>query len=95
MKTIEIINLKLVAVNQELATFNCENSLTGVIHTTLSDTAVVLDGGYVLGQYDCTHCAIDALTNAYIKLHDSEKESGSYASYKAAFNSGFASSRPH
>lgn len=96
MKTIGIINLRLIAVNQELALFNCENSMTGVIHTTpVGSTTVVLDGGYVLGMYDCPNCAIDELTDAYLNLHEAEKEYGNYTSYKSAFNSGVASSRCH
>ncbi|EOZ7468755.1 DNA breaking-rejoining protein [Enterobacter hormaechei] len=96
MKTIGIINLSLIAVNQELALFNCENSIAGVIHTTPDgSTTVVLDGGHVLGMYDCPNCAIDELTDAYINLHEAEKEHGNYTSYKSAFNSGFASSRTH
>ena len=95
MKTISIINLRLSAINQELALFNCEDSITGVIHTVPSNTTVVLDGGYVLGQYGCVHAAIDELTGVHIQLHEAEKESGTYDSYRGAFNSGFASSRRH
>lgn len=96
MKTIGIINLRLIAINQEIALFNCENAIKGVIHTTpVGTTTVVLDGGYILGMRDCPHCAIDELTDAYLNLHEAEKEHGTYASYKAAFNSGLASSRTH
>lgn len=95
MKTIQFINLHLSAVNPELALFNCENSITGVIHTVPSNTTVVIDGGHVLGQYCCAHIAIDELTNAFLQLHDAEKESGTYSAYKKAFNSGAASTRTH
>lgn len=95
MKTISIINLSLSAVNNELALFNCEDSITGVIHTAPSNTTVVLDGGYVLGQYGCVHKAVDELTSVHIQLHEAEKESGTYAAYKNAFSAGFASSRTH
>lgn len=95
MKTINIINLRLSAVNQELALFNCEDSITGVIHTVPSSTTVVLDGGYVLGHYGCVHKAVDELTSVHIQLHEAEKESGTYTAYKNAFRAGFTSSRTH
>lgn len=95
MKTFSIINLFLTAINSELALFNCEDSITGVIHTVPSNTTVVLDGGYVLGQYGCVHKAVDELITVHIQLHEAEKESGTYATYKNAFNSGHASSRTH
>jgi hypothetical protein len=95
MKTISIVSLRVSAVNQELALFNCEDSITGVIHTVPSNTAVVLDGGYVLGQFGCVHKAVDELTEVYIQLHEAEKENGTYAAYKNALNAGLASSRHH
>lgn len=95
MKSLTIINLRLVDINNELALFNCEDSITGVIHTVPSKTTVVLDGGYVLGQYGCVHKAVDELTNVHIHLHEAEKENGTYAAYKNAFSAGFASSRTH
>ncbi|HHT1485781.1 TPA: DNA breaking-rejoining protein [Enterobacter hormaechei] len=95
MKTFSIISLRLTAINNELAVFNCEDTITGVIHTVPSKTTVVLDGGYVLGRYRCVHKAVDELTNVHIQLHEAEKESGTYATYKNAFNSGFTSSRTH
>lgn len=86
MKTINIINLRLSAINNDLASFNCEDSITGVIHTTpVGSTTIVFDGGYVFGMYDCPGCAIDELTDAYINLHEAEKENGTYAEYKKNF----------
>ncbi|KAA5927829.1 MULTISPECIES: DNA breaking-rejoining protein [Pantoea] len=82
MKTISIINFQLCAINSELASFNCEGSITGVIHTTPSNTTVVLDGGYVLGRYGCVHKAVDELTDIHMQLHDAEKENGTYTEYK-------------
>lgn len=87
MKTISIINLQLTAVNPEVALFNCEDTITGVIHTIPSSTTVIFDGGYVLGQFGCVHKAVDELTTIHILLHDAEKENGTYSSYKNAFNS--------
>lgn len=83
MKTIEIINLKLTAINNDLASFKCENTINGIIHTKpLGKTTIMFDGGYVLGHYPCPHVAIDELTKIHIKLTDAEKESGTYAEYK-------------
>lgn len=94
MKTFNIINLRLSVINRDLASFNCEDSITGLIHTTpVGSTTIVLDGGCVFGVYDCPNCAIDELTGAYINLHEAEKEHGNYTSYKSAFKSGLSSSR--
>ncbi|MFP2239921.1 DNA breaking-rejoining protein [Pseudescherichia vulneris] len=83
MKSVSIINLHLSAINSELALFKCEDSITGVIHTSpIGRTTVVLDGGYVLGKFGCAHVAIDELTNVHIRLHEAEKESGTYTEYK-------------
>ena len=82
MKTINIINLRLSAINRELALFNLENSVTGLIHTAASITTVILDGGYVLGKFGCAHAAVDVLTDIQIRLYEAEKESGTYADYK-------------
>ncbi|WP_447908169.1 DNA breaking-rejoining protein [Serratia fonticola] len=83
MKTIGIINLRLTPINSDLTLFNCESSITGVIHTTsIGSTTVVLNGDYVLGKFGCPHVAIDELTNIHIQLHEAEKESGTYAEYK-------------
>lgn len=95
MKNLTIINLRLTAINNELALFNCENSIAGVIHTVHSGTTVVLDGGYVLGKFGCVHAAVDVLSNVHIQLHEAEKESGTYTAYRNAFNAGFASSHSH
>ncbi|ADP12327.1 Gifsy-1 prophage protein [Erwinia sp. Ejp617] len=43
---------------------------------------IVLDGGYVLGQFGCVHAAFDELTGVHIQLHEAEKESGTYEDYK-------------
>ncbi|MDF7681230.1 DNA breaking-rejoining protein [Enterobacteriaceae bacterium ESL0689] len=95
MKSINIINFNLLAINGELALFNCEDSIAGIIHTRPSKTTVVLDGGYVLGQYGCIHKAVDELTSIYIQLHETEKESGTYSAYKNAFSTSFSSLCTH
>ncbi|AUX72769.1 Gifsy-1 prophage protein [Erwinia pyrifoliae DSM 12163] len=82
METINIINLRLFTINSELTLFNCENSITGLIHTARSYMTIVLDGGYVLGQFGCVHAAFDELTGVHIQLHEAEKESGTYEDYK-------------
>lgn len=45
------IEMNLKAVNKEVAAFNCEKKVSGVIHsTTNGETTVILDGGYVLAS---------------------------------------------
>lgn len=47
------VELNLKAVNKEIALFNCEKKVSGVIHSAQNgETTVVLDGSYVLGQFD-------------------------------------------
>ena len=57
------VELNLKEVNKEVAVFNCEKKVSGVIHTTEDGkTTVVLDGGYVLGKFNCPHCAVTEIS---------------------------------
>ena len=83
MISIEIVNLKLFAVNKSLATFKCDDSFSGVIHTTTAgNTTVILDGGYVLGKFISPHPAIDKLTDVHVWLKEAEKKNGTYSDYR-------------
>lgn len=79
------INLKVV--NESIASFNCEQKVSGVTHTTKSgETTVILDGGYVLGSFDCPHCAIQAIGFLAAKIGDGERSGfGNYRLYKQDF----------
>lgn len=83
MKIIEV-NVKLKAINNDVASFNLNDDIRGIIHAPKhGKVTVVLDGGYVLGKYDCSLCAIDALSDVQVELLISELQSGStYSEYK-------------
>lgn len=82
------IEMNLKAVNKEIALFNCEKKVSGVIHSTKSGaTTVVLDGGYVLGQFDCPHCAVTAISLLAVQVSDGDKAGfGNYRSYKLDYS---------
>ncbi|MEB8217827.1 DNA breaking-rejoining protein [Citrobacter braakii] len=87
MKIVKV-ELNLKAVNKEIALFNCEKKVSGVIHSTKNGaTTVVLDGGYVLGQFDCPHCAITAISLLAVQVNDGDKAGfGNYRSYKLDYS---------
>lgn len=59
---ITAVELNLTIVNKEIATFNIIGTVSGVIHLPSSGTAtVVLDGGYVLGEFHCPLCAVKSI----------------------------------
>lgn len=82
MRVIEL-ELTLKAVNKDIATFSYDNAVSGVIHTpSASRATVILDGGYVLGEFHCPACALDALKDVQVKLIASEIKAGTYSDYK-------------
>jgi hypothetical protein len=82
----EIISagLDLTVVNNSIALFNCEKKVSGVIHSARTgETTVILDGGYVLGKFDCPHCAIAAVGLLVVNIRDAEKTGcGNYRHHK-------------
>lgn len=49
----------LAIVNKEIATFNINGAISGVVHLPASGpVTVVLDGGYVLGEFHCPGCTV-------------------------------------
>lgn len=53
------VEMGLAIVNKEIATFNINDSISGVVHLpTSGPVTVVLDGGYVLGEFHCPVCAV-------------------------------------
>ncbi|HFS8089967.1 TPA: hypothetical protein ACH2JA_002335 [Enterobacter hormaechei] len=57
--TITTVELSLAIVNKDLATFNVNGAISGVVHLpTSGPVTVVLDGGYVLGEFHCPACAV-------------------------------------
>ncbi|SAZ28334.1 conserved protein of unknown function [Citrobacter amalonaticus] len=82
------IEMNLKAVNKEVAAFNCEKKVSGVIHsTTNGETTVILDGGYVLGKFDCPLCAVEAISMLSVKVSDGDNAGfGNYRSYKLDYS---------
>lgn len=57
--TITTVELRLAIVNKEIATFNINGAISDVVHLPASGpVTVVLDGGYVLGEFHCPGCAV-------------------------------------
>lgn len=57
------IEMGLAIVNKEIATFNINGAISGVVHLpTSGPVTVVLDGGYVLGEFHCPVCAVKHLS---------------------------------
>lgn len=83
MKVINV-NLNMKAINKEIVTFICDEKFSGVIHsTTEGTTTVILDGGYVLGEFDCPHCAVTELSLLAANIHTGDKAGfGDYRLYK-------------
>jgi len=81
------VELNLKEVNKEVAVFNCEKKVSGVIHTTEDGkTTVVLDGGYVLGKFNCPHCAVTEISMLAVKISEGNKKGlGNYRQYKRDF----------
>lgn len=53
------IEIGLAIVNKEIATFNINDAISGVVHLpSTGPVTVVLDGGYVLGEFHCPVCAV-------------------------------------
>ncbi|MFZ3618806.1 DNA breaking-rejoining protein [Leclercia barmai] len=86
MKVITV-NLKIKAINKEIALFNCDEKFSGVIHSTSNGaTTVVLDGGYILGEFDCPHCAVTELSLLSANITTGDKAGfGDYRNYKQEF----------
>ncbi|KLT30487.1 DNA breaking-rejoining protein [Salmonella enterica subsp. enterica serovar Typhimurium] len=76
------LNLKAVSI------VYCESP--GVIHSnSTGETTVILDGGYVLGKFDCPHCA-EAISLLTVKVSDGEQAGfGNYRSYKLDYSEKF------
>ncbi|EEG9445696.1 DNA breaking-rejoining protein [Salmonella enterica] len=85
------IEMNLKAVNKSIALFNCEKKVSGVIHSnSTGETTVILDGGYVLGKFDCPHCAVKTISLLTVKVSDGEQAGfGNYRSYKLDYSEKF------
>lgn len=78
------IEMGLAIVNKEIATFNINGIISGVIHLPSSGpVTVVLDGGYVLGEFHCPVCAVKHISLLSVNFTEAQNACGmSYYDYK-------------
>ncbi|HHK9553118.1 TPA: hypothetical protein ACQZHX_002484 [Enterobacter sichuanensis] len=82
--SITTVELNLVIVNKEIATFNINGAISGVVHLPSSGpVTVVLDGGYVLGEFHCPVCAVKNISLLSVNFEEAQKSCGmSYYDHK-------------
>ncbi|MEG5670468.1 hypothetical protein UXP76_07740 [Enterobacter asburiae] len=82
--SITTVELNLVIVNKEIATFNINGAISGVVHLPSSGpVTVVLDGGYVLGEFHCPVCAVEHICLLSVNSAEAQNACGmSYYDYK-------------
>ncbi|RTO13388.1 hypothetical protein EKN76_13695 [Enterobacter bugandensis] len=82
--SVTTVELNLAVVNKEIATFNISGAISGVVHLPSSGpVTVVLDGGYVLGEYHCPVCAVKHISLLSVKFAEAQNACGmSYYDHK-------------
>ncbi|HGN8650437.1 TPA: hypothetical protein ACK1V7_001858 [Enterobacter cloacae] len=78
------VEMGLVIVNKEIATFNINGAISGVVHMpSPGPVTVVLDGGYVLGEFHCPVCAVKDISLLAINFAEAQNACGmSYYDHK-------------
>lgn len=75
--SVTTVELNLVIVNKEIATFNINGAISGVVHLPSSGpVTVVLDGGYVLGEFHCPVCAVKHISFLFVNFAEAQKSCG-------------------
>ena len=82
--TLPTVGMKLTIVNKELTTFNFNGAISGVVHLPSSGpVTVVIDGGYVLGEFNCPACAVKHVSLLSVKFAEAQNSCGlSYYDHK-------------
>ena len=82
--TITTVELSLAIINKNLATFNFNGAISGVVHLPSSGpVTVVLDGGYVLGEFHCPVCAVEHISLLSVNFAEAQNACGmSYYDHK-------------
>ncbi|HCT9942216.1 TPA: hypothetical protein OUD64_002836 [Enterobacter kobei] len=82
--SVTTVELNLVIVNKEIATFNINGAITGVVHLPSSGpVTVLLDGGYVFGEFHCPVCAVKHISLLSVNFAEAQKSCGmSYNDHK-------------
>lgn len=78
------VELSLTIVNKNLATFNVNGAISGVVHLPSSGpVTVVIDGGYVLGEFNCPVGAVKHISSLSVKFAEAQNSCGmSYYDHK-------------
>lgn len=81
---ITTVELSLAIVNKNLAIFNVNGAISGVVHLPSSGpVTVVIDGGYVLGEFDCPASAVKHISLLSVKFAEAQNSCGlSYYDHK-------------
>lgn len=81
---VKTVEMGLVIVNKEIATFNINGAISGVVHLPASGpVTVVLDGGYVLGEFHCPVCAVKHISLLSVNFAEAQDACGmSYYDHK-------------
>lgn len=83
----KVIEMKIQPVNKTVALFNCNSSVSGVIHIENHETTVILGGDHALGKFHCPICAINRITELAINIVESNKAFGmDYQQYKKSIS---------
>lgn len=82
--SVTTVELNLVIVNKEIATFNINGAISGVVHLPSSGpVTVVLDGGYMFGEFHCPICAVKHISLLSVNFAEAQKSCGmSYNDHK-------------
>ncbi|ELW1645662.1 hypothetical protein NTH58_000660 [Enterobacter oligotrophicus] len=82
--SVTTVDLNLIVVNKDIATFNINGAISGVVHLPSSGpVTVVLDGGYVLGEFHCPVCAVERISLLSVNFAEAQKSCGmSYNDHK-------------
>ena len=82
--SVTTVELNLVIVNKEIATFNINGAISGVVHLpSAGPVTVVLDGGYVLGEFHRPVCAVKHISLLSVNFAEAQKSCGmSYYDHK-------------
>lgn len=80
-------SIELIAVNDSLAEFKCRRKLSGFIQLPEKDgVTVIIEGGYILGTFDCTVCAIKEIALLAARIEEADKKYGiSYQKLKECY----------
>lgn len=91
---IKEVKTSLAVINKDLAYFDCNDTIKGIIHLG-EHTTVVLDGAYVFGCFWCSLHAMEALGELYVEIDVANSLFGmNYEDYKKVFTAG-ASTKFH